>query len=157
MLRITKEADYGIMLLAYMAERPLGVVHSAKEAAHWSGLPLPMVSKILRGLARENLLSSHRGASGGYSLERLPAETSVADVIRALEGPISLVQCGSDPGACDQEDSCPTRVNWDRISRAVEHALTGIKISEMLLPNRGAAPKESLLTVAGPSSTSNEP
>jgi DNA-binding IscR family transcriptional regulator len=55
----------------------------------------------------------------------------VAEVIRALEGPISMVQCGSDPGACDQEADCPTRVNWTRISQEVEQALERVPISEM--------------------------
>jgi FeS assembly SUF system regulator len=132
MLRITKEADYGIMLLVCIAERPAGAIHTARRAAEWTGLPLPMVSKILRSLAREQILTSHRGVSGGYSLNRSPASTSVAEVIRALEGPISMVQCGSDPGACDQEALCPTRVNWTRISQEVEQALERVPISEML-------------------------
>jgi len=138
MLRITKEADYGIMLLVYMAGRARGEIHTAREAAEWSGLPLPMVSKILRSLAREKILDSHRGVSGGYSLTREPAETSVAEVIRALEGPISMVQCGTDPGACDQEPVCPTRINWARISVEVERALERVPISEMVsLPRPG--------------------
>jgi FeS assembly SUF system regulator len=132
MLRITKEADYGIMLMVYMAGRPRGEIHTAREAAQWSGLPLPMVSKILRSLARGKILESHRGVSGGYSLDREPDETSVAEVIRALEGPISMVQCGSDPGACDQEAVCPTRVNWARISIEVENALERVPISAMM-------------------------
>ena len=132
MLRITKEADYAIMLLVHMAGRQKGEIHTAREAAEWTGLPQPMVSKILRGLAREKILSSHRGVSGGYSLRRPPSETSVAEVIRALEGPISMVQCGSEPGACGQESVCPTRVNWARISLEVEKALEGVPISEMV-------------------------
>jgi Rrf2 family protein len=70
--------------------------------------------------------------TGGYSLDRSPAETTVAEVIRAIDGPISMVQCGVEPGACEQEPSCPTRVNWARISREVERALESIPISEML-------------------------
>ena len=116
MLRITKEADYGIMVLADFADQPFDALHTARESAARVGLPLPMVSKILRSLAREGILISHRGASGGYSLARPAAETSVAHVIRALEGPISLVQCGSEPGVCEQEHCCPTRVRrtWHR-------------------------------------------
>ena len=144
MLRITKEADYGIMLLVCIAERPSGEIHTARQAAEWTGLPLPMVSKILRSLAREQILTSHRGVSGGYSLNRSPASTSVAEVIRALEGPISMVQCGSDPGACDQEAVCPTRVNWTRISQEVEQALERVPISEML----PAQASGDLLTIA---------
>ena len=131
LIRVTKESDYAIMLLAFMASQPRGEVHSAKEAASWSGLPLPMVSKILRGLAREKILVSHRGATGGYSFERSPDEISVADVVRAIEGPISLVQCGAEPGACEKEEHCPTRMNWTRISREVEAALERVSIAEM--------------------------
>jgi FeS assembly SUF system regulator len=132
MLRITKEADYGIVLLAIMAEQEPGEIHTAREAAERSGLPLPMVSKIMRSLARGDVLTSHRGVTGGYSLDRSPADTTVAEVIRAIDGPISMVQCGVEPGACEQEPSCPTRVNWARISREVERALESIPISEML-------------------------
>jgi DNA-binding IscR family transcriptional regulator len=74
----------------------------------------------------------------------------VAEVIRAIEGPISMVECGAEPGACDQEPDCPTRVNWARISREVEHALERMPISEML-----AAPHaEQLLKVVDEGSTS---
>ncbi|HXV77198.1 MAG TPA: Rrf2 family transcriptional regulator, partial [Candidatus Polarisedimenticolaceae bacterium] len=120
MLRITKEADYGIMLLVAMAERPSGEVQTAREVAERCGLPFPMVSKIMRSLARGEILVSRRGVSGGYSLDR-PADTlTVAEIIRAIEGPISMVQCGVEPGVCDQEPVCPTRLNWARISREVE-------------------------------------
>lgn len=136
MIRITKEADYGIMLLASLAARPAGEVHTARQVAAWSSLPLPMVSKILRGLARGGILESHRGVSGGYSLDRSPEETSVAEVIRALEGPISMVQCGVEPGACEHERGCPTRVNWARINEAVEQALERVPVSEMVEPRR---------------------
>ena len=83
MLRITKEADYAIMLLVEMAGRPAGEICTARQAAEWSGLPQPMVSKILRTLARERILASHRGVSGGYNLLRSPDEISVAEVVRA--------------------------------------------------------------------------
>jgi len=133
-LRITKEADYGIVLLAVMAEHEAGEIHTAREVAERSGLPLPMVSKIMRSLARGEVLTSHRGVTGGYSLDRSPGKTTVAEVIRAIDGPISMVQCGVEPGACEREPVCPTRINWARISREVERALERIPISEMLTP-----------------------
>jgi len=131
MLRITKESDYAILLLTILAEDPPGQIHTARAVADRAGLPLPMVGKILRSLARANVVTSHRGVAGGYSLDRPARETSVAAVIRAIEGPISMVQCGADPGGCDQEAVCPTRVNWARISREIEHALERIAVSDM--------------------------
>ena len=132
MLRITKQTDYGIMLLTRMAGLPEGTVLSARDAAEWSDLSLPMVSKILKSLARGGIVVSHRGVDGGYSLANPAGETSVAAVIRALEGPISMVECGAHPGQCDHESNCPVRVNWGRINIVVEHALEQVPISEMI-------------------------
>jgi len=143
MLRITKETDYGILLLALMAAQPPGAIHTARAVADRAGLPLPMVSKILRSLARASLVTSHRGVAGGYSLDRPATQTSVAEVIRAIEGPISMVQCGVEPGLCDQEPVCTTRSNWARISREIERALERIPVSEM----QGAGGPQSPLRV----------
>ena len=132
MLRITKQTDYGIMLLTRLAGLPEGTVLSARDAAEWSNLSLPMVSKILKSLARGGIVISHRGVDGGYSLAHPGGATSVASVIRALEGPISMVECGAHPGQCDHETDCPVRVNWGRINLVVERALEQVPISEMV-------------------------
>ena len=136
MLRITKQTDYGIMLLASMAALPMDHVVSAREVAEWSSLSVPMVSKILKRLARNGILVSHRGAGGGYALAHSAEKTTVATVIRALEGPISMVECGAQPGVCDQERTCPVRVNWARINEEVERALERVPLSEMTTGHR---------------------
>jgi FeS assembly SUF system regulator len=131
MLRITKETDYGILLMAYIAAGRGGEIHTARQVADRSGLPFPTVSKILRSLAAKRILVSHRGATGGYSLEKPAAETSIAEIVRALQGPISMVQCGAEPGVCEQESDCPTRVSWSRVSKEIERALESVPITEM--------------------------
>ena len=134
MLRITKQTDYAIMLMAHLAGLPSDEVCSARQAADWSGLPLPMVSKILKALAKEQIVESHRGAGGGYRLTPPAQEITLAGVIRALEGPISMVECGSQPGHCSHEPSCPARVNWTRVNCEIERALERIPVSEMIAP-----------------------
>ena len=74
MIRMSKETDYGIVVLAYFASAQAGLKHNAREVAMENQLPLPMVRKILKILAREGLLISHRGAKGGYSLVRRGGE-----------------------------------------------------------------------------------
>lgn len=134
MIRITKTTDYGIVLLTHMAERPEHRFN-APELAQGAQLPLPMVSKILKTLAREGLLASHRGASGGYSLARSPEEIPVSAVINALEGPIAITECIDDsPGECAQEPVCPLRSNWQLINGAIRDALDGIRLSQMARP-----------------------
>lgn len=134
-MRITRQTDYGIVLLTQMATRPAAEVHTARDAAVRSGLPLPMVSKILKSLARAGIVVSQRGVKGGYSLSRRPDRITVEEIIRALEGAIHITECTHGPGNCDQEVGCPTRVNWQRINVAIREALEGVTLAEMASPS----------------------
>jgi FeS assembly SUF system regulator len=140
MIRITKQTDYGIVLLTHLAVEPERQ-YNAPELAGEAHLPLPMVSKILKLLAREGLLASHRGVKGGYSLARRPEAISMAEIIAALEGPIALTECISVEGDCSHEALCPVRSNWRRINQAVRTALSGISLAEM------AHPRQQLVTL----------
>jgi FeS assembly SUF system regulator len=131
MSRIT---DYGIVLLTHLASTPGDAVHNARELSALSGLPLPVVSKILKALTREGFLHSQRGAKGGYALARPADEISVAAVIDALEGPIALTDCGTHPGACEREARCNVRAPWQQINRAVRRTLEQVRLSELLPP-----------------------
>jgi FeS assembly SUF system regulator len=135
MIRITKQTDYGIVLLTHLAAHP-DRPYNAPELSAEARLPLPMVSKILKLLARDGLLTSHRGVKGGYSLSRPPAEISMAEIIASLEGPIAITECISVDSDCTHEALCPTRGNWQRINQAVRTALEGITLAEMAQPKR---------------------
>jgi FeS assembly SUF system regulator len=130
-IRLSKLADYGIVIMTNLARQP-GRHHNAPEIAAQSRIPQPMVSKILKALARAGLLTSQRGAKGGYGLARPAAAISVADVISALDGPIALTACIEDgPGGCEIEALCPARANWHRINDAIRGALDDISMAEM--------------------------
>jgi FeS assembly SUF system regulator len=130
MIRITKQTDYGIVLLTHLAAHP-DRQFAAPELAAETRLPLPMASKILKLLARDGLLASHRGVKGGYSLARAAEEISMAEIIVALEGPIAITECVSVESDCTHEALCPVRSNWRRINEAVRGALEGITLAEM--------------------------
>lgn len=147
MLRITKQTDYGIVLLSRMAAEPARLFNAPELAAEL-GLPLPTVSKILKLLARDGVLASHRGVKGGYSLARAPEAISVAEVIGSLEGPIAMTDCIDDSpsvGTCQQEGHCALQANWQVINRAVRRALDGITLRDMALP----LPEEQLVQLRG--------
>lgn len=134
MIRMTKQADYGIVLMSRMALDPDRFVN-ASELAGDVQLPLPTVSKILKLLARSDLLESHRGVKGGYCLSREAAAISVAEIITALDGPIGITECIDDtPGECSHESSCGVRANWQRINHAIRYALENITLAEMNHP-----------------------
>jgi FeS assembly SUF system regulator len=134
MLRVTKLADYGIIILTRLARQ--GTTNcNTRDIAAESRLPLPVVSKILKLLARHGLLTSHRGIKGGYSLARKPEEVTLAQIIRALEGPIAVTECtDSIHGECGLEMGCPVRGNWHRINLAINQALETITLAEMIRP-----------------------
>lgn len=133
MLRISKLTDYGIVLLTHFAESP-DETHTARELAHAAGLPFPVVGKVLKILAQEGLLISHRGAKGGYTLARPPGEISVAEIIEALEGPIALMECSAGPGHCQKEATCRVRDPWQTIHGAVRSTLSRVTLGGLVRP-----------------------
>jgi FeS assembly SUF system regulator len=134
MLRITKLTDYGIVLLAQLASDGSGASQNARSMAEATSLPLPVVSKILKSLAQGGLLTSQRGAKGGYTLSRRPEDVNVAEIIDALEGPIALMECSAGPGHCEQERSCAVRDPWQRINQAILETLRHVTLRELVGP-----------------------
>jgi FeS assembly SUF system regulator len=145
MLRVTKLADYGIVMLTHLAGRG-GASCNARDLARDVRLPLPVVSKILKLLAKNGLLESRRGIKGGYGLARRPETITVAEIIRALEGPIAVTECTDRVhGDCGLETGCPVRTNWHLINHAIHQALEKITLAEMTRPLG-----QQLVNLAGP-------
>jgi len=134
MIRLSRLADYGVVLTTYLARHPSGW-QTAAELSTAAALPTPTVAKILKRLAQEGVLESHRGTKGGYALARPAREISVADIVKALDGPIALTECmGSETGSCEIESLCPTRINWRTINDAITDALKSVSIADMAAP-----------------------
>ena len=134
MIRMTKLTDYASVLMTFFA-REAERAHNARDLAQETHLPLPTVSKVLKALARAGLLESQRGLRGGYALARDAAEISLADILAAMEGPVSLTQCNEPQGRrCPQESLCPVTDNWKRINHVVRQALSNITLAEMAAP-----------------------
>ena len=135
MIRLGKLTDYGLVLMTYMARNHDRSLHTARDLAVESRLPLPTVTKLLKALQQGGLLVSHRGIKGGYSLAKKPREISVAEIIAALEGPIALTECSTDiSGLCDLETCCPIKDNQRIISQVVRGALEKVMLSDLSQP-----------------------
>jgi FeS assembly SUF system regulator len=144
LIRLSRITDYGIVLMAHLAEQPQDAPRNAREVAAETRLPLPVVSKVLKSLARAGLLVSQRGAKGGYALARPAGQITVPEMIVALEGPIGLTECSQHPGTCRQEHTCHVRTPWQHISRAVQGTLARITLSDLVTPNSKIVPLASL-------------
>ncbi|MBN33205.1 MAG: SUF system Fe-S cluster assembly regulator [Rhodospirillaceae bacterium] len=134
MIRLSRMADYGVVVMTYMAWRH-HENHSAHQVAEGTGLSEATVAKLLKMFARENLLGSHRGVHGGYQLNRKPEEITVAQIVEAVEGPIALTLCvDNHPGSCDVQSLCPMRGGWNQINTALRDAFEGVSLAAMALP-----------------------
>lgn len=135
MLKLSRLADYATVVMSLIAAEPARV-HTGVELAERSHIPAPTVAKLLKLLTRGGLLESQRGAHGGYRLVREPARMSVADVIRALEGPIGVTECSIHEGNCGIESQCGTRQGWRLINTAIRQALEAVTLDQLAAPQR---------------------
>lgn len=133
MLRLSKLADYGTQVMTYMAKDQ--AVHSATEVSASLGIAVPTVSKILKMLVRKSLVASVLGAKGGYMLARDPVEITIAEIIYAMDGPISITECSGET-TCDRESTCSTRSNWQGINHIIQDALEKVNLAQMIAPTQ---------------------
>lgn len=133
MLRIGKLTDYAMLILSQMARSPDSVM-SATALAELLHLTSPTVSKVLKMLSDAGLVSSIRGADGGYHLARQAATITVADIIAAMEGDLAMTECCESPGLCSIDSICTMRENWLQINKMVHALLARFTILDMLNP-----------------------
>lgn len=140
MLRISKLADYATVLLVAMAAAP-DELHTSQALAERTRLELPTVAKLLKLLVQGGVLGSVRGASGGYRLERAPERISMAEVLQAVEGPVSLTECSVHSGLCGHEQRCGTRANWRKLHAVITQALQSVTLADMTAPSHSWSPQ----------------
>ncbi|MCZ6782308.1 MAG: SUF system Fe-S cluster assembly regulator [Proteobacteria bacterium] len=133
--RLSKITDYGIVILAHLGREPEIVTHNAREVAGQVDLPVPVVSKVLKTLARKGLLESQRGAKGGYLLARRPEDLTVADMVAALEGPLAITECNVAPQLCQHEGHCAVKGPWKVINDVMKEALARVTLADLIDPS----------------------
>src|SRR5689334_15051983 len=131
MLRLSKKADYALMAMKHLAVRGDRGSSSAREIAEQYDIPIELMAKVLQRLVRRGLLASHQGTRGGYRLARLPGLISVADVIQAIDGPVTVTACSTDEGRCEQYSKCSVRDPLWRVRERILAALGECTVAEL--------------------------
>jgi len=143
MLRISKLADYGTVVMVYLAKRAPELCN-AREIARHTHITVPMVSKLLKRLTAASLLSSVRGVAGGYKLQRDASLISVAAIIYALEKNHGFTECSLQPNECALQDVCHIQGNWRLINQAIESALNSVSLASLAKPTLQTADIEQM-------------
>lgn len=130
MLRLSKLTDYAVVVLVRLSS--VDGVQTSTGIAAATGIPEPTVAKVLKILASGGLVSSQRGARGGYRLNRPLSAIAIADVIAAVDGPIALTACvEASTTGCEALGLCPMRGRWDPVNDAIHRALSNITLADM--------------------------
>jgi Rrf2 family protein len=133
MLRLSKKADYALIAMKHLALRGDRASSSAREIAEQYDIPIELMAKVLQRLVRRGLLASHHGTRGGYQLAREPAHVSVADVIQAIDGPVTMTACSTEDARCEQFAKCNVRDPLWRVRERILAALGECTIAELAL------------------------
>jgi FeS assembly SUF system regulator len=131
-MRLSHLADYAVVLMTAAARRPAGARLSATELSADTGVPLPTAQKLMGQLAACGLLSSARGAAGGFALARPADSISLADIVEAVEGPIALTMCSdSNNHECILDAHCRVKPHIGIVGNAVRGALGAVTLTEL--------------------------
>ena len=131
MLRLSKKADYALMAMKHLATRSDAASASAREIAEQYDIPIELMAKVLQQLARRGLLTSHQGTRGGYRLARSTGSISVADIIQAIDGPLTVTACSTEAENCGQYSKCSVRDPLWRIKDRILSALATCSLQEI--------------------------
>ena len=131
MLRLSKKADYALIAMKHLARKMGEPSTSAREIAEQYDIPIELMAKVLQRLVRTGLLISTQGTRGGYTLGRAAATISVADVIQAIEGPLTVTACSTEKNSCEQYTKCSIRDPLWQIRERIVEALGTVNLAEM--------------------------
>lgn len=131
MLRLSKKADYALLAIGHLAANSDRGAVSAREVAEAYDIPGELLAKVLQKLVRARLLASHQGIRGGYALARPAALMSVADVIQAVDGPLTVTACSDLDHSCGQYSKCNIRDPLWRIKDRIVSALAATSVAEL--------------------------
>ena len=135
MFRFSKKTDYALLALRYLADEAASDDVSARAIAERFEIPLELLAKILQQLARHGLIVAHKGVHGGYRLARSADAISVADVMRAVDGPTAIppplvlppVASSSKPCASEERRPASTAVARPRNRRTAPEYLEAVR------------------------------
>lgn len=133
-MRVTTWAEYGLIVTVHLARRAGEGPIAAREVAEQERLPADYVEQILLRLRRSGLVTSVRGARGGYLLARQPEDITVKDVLNAAEHGTFEVNCDVhrvNPDRCNPETACSIRPVWRLLQRRINETLASVRISDL--------------------------
>jgi Rrf2 family transcriptional regulator, cysteine metabolism repressor len=153
MLRVSTKGEYGVRIMVDLARHYGGRPRSLTDISQAETLPLAYLEQLIKLLreAEPPLVTSTRGAHGGYKLSRPPRQITMGEVVRVLEGPIAPMICATEgemTQVCNFLDSCRTKYLWARVRDAVAQTLDSITLADLAEVSEGSQTSAQFITLA---------
>ncbi len=132
MLQITRQTEYAIRGLLELAERDDGTPIRLKTLAEACDISEAFLAKIFQMLSQHNVVKSHRGVKGGFSLGRERDQITLREVVEICEGGIALNHCLRRINTCDRVEGCKVHQVWDTAQTAMTQALDKTTLADLL-------------------------
>ncbi len=131
-MKLSTRSRYGARLVFELALRyEQGPVY-LKEISKSQDISFKYLGQIIIPLKAAGIIKSSRGARGGYYLAKKPEQIKLCDIVKALEGPICLIECLENSKICKRSKNCITRIFWGEVNNALCLALDRVTLQDMI-------------------------
>ncbi|MBU3161739.1 Rrf2 family transcriptional regulator [Clostridium frigoris] len=133
-MKITQEADYGLRVVIYLCKLGYGEKVESKVISEKEGIPQRFLLKLLRKLIQADIIKSYRGVKGGYAINKLPQQINLRDVIEAIDGPICVNRCVTEPSFCNLNKSgvCIVHKAMTKVQKKLNAELESINFKQLV-------------------------
>ncbi len=131
-MKLSTRGRYGVRLMLDLALHYGEDNQLLKDIARRQEISEKYLWQLIKPLKVAKLISSARGAHGGYKLAKSPSEVTLREIVEVLEGPIAITECVENPGVCERSQTCATRDVWEEASKGISQLLESINLENMV-------------------------
>lgn len=131
-MKISTRGRYGVRILLDLARHEDGTPRLIREISAAEQISAKYISRLIIDLRRAGIVSSVRGARGGFLLAKKPAELTLLEIVETMEGPLSVVECVRTPETCERHGGCASHAAWEILNAEIRAAMSRITLQKIL-------------------------
>ncbi len=130
-MKLSRRTDYALRAITYLSVRQENGHCSIAEISRMEKIPREFSAKVLKELCRAGFIRSQLGPKGGYRLTRSPEDLTVLEIMEALDGPVAINECLSEPSLCGRTPGCRMHRLFREVNDKMREILGRTKIAQI--------------------------
>lgn len=131
-MKISTKCRYGLRAMVYLAKHTNEGPVKRKDISREESIPTQYLENILLSLRKMGLITTLRGASGGFVLSKPADSITLSEIVEGLEGPLIATECVLNPEICKKKNGCEANILWTRIYKAIRNILVSMTLSDLV-------------------------